>query len=134
VVDEVAVIPPLTLSSSTTTTISGGTVPPSTGTATRTYDGQKRLLTQVSVSQGQTSTTTYTAWDSAGRPTAATVVSGGQSTSQSFTYDNATRTQTSSNAGVTCTQTFDQNGNPAVGTCPGSNAVTTVLTTQQICR
>ncbi len=135
VVDEVSVIPPLTLSSSTTTTVSGPSLPASTGTSTRTFSG-RRLLTMTSVSQpsGQTSTTTYTAWDSSDRPTAGSQVSAGQTSAAAFSYDSATRTQTMTQSGVTCTQTFDQNGNPAVGVCGGSTATTTVLTTQQICR
>ena len=132
--DEVSVIPPLNLSVSTVTTlpVSGVTT---TSTATRTFSG-RRLLTNTSVSQpqGTTTVTTYTAWDSADRPTTATAASGGQSSTQSFAYDTATRTQTSTQSGVTCSQTFDQNGNPLVGTCPGSMSTFTTLTTQQICR
>ena len=135
VVDEVSVIPPLNRSLGTTTTVTGGRLN-STSTSTHAYDGQKRLTSTASVSRpaGQTSTTTYTAWDSAGRPRAARQGSGGSSTTQSFSYDTATRTQTSTNAGMTCTQTFDANGNPVLGTCPGSAATTTILSTQQICR
>lgn len=136
VVDEVSVIPPLNLSVSTVTTLPIAGQGTTTLTATRTFSG-RRLLTNTSVSQpslGPPSVTTYLAWDAADRPTAGTVVTGGQSVPQSFTYDNATRTQTSTSAGATCTQTFDQNGNPAVGTCSGATATTTVLATQQICR
>jgi len=136
VVDEVSVIPPLTLSTSTTSRIlSGGTVPASGGTATRTFSG-RRVLTQTNVPQpsGPTSTTTFTAWDSSDRPIAATTVTGQGSSQQLFTYDNATRTQTMTQSGVTCSQAFDLNGNPTVGTCPGQTSTTTVLTTQQICR
>ena len=136
VVDEVSVIPPLTLSSSTTSNVlPGGTSPATGGTATRTFSGRRVVVqTNVATPSGQTSTTTYSAWDSSDRPTAATQVSGGQTTQIAYTYDNATRTQTSSQSGVTCSQTFDQNGNPLVGTCPGSTATTTMLTTQQVCR
>jgi hypothetical protein len=136
VVDEVSVIPPLTLSSSTASSIlPGGTVPASGGTATRTFSG-RRVLTQTNTSTaGQTSVTTYTAWDSFDRPTAATVTpASGAPSQQSFSYDNASRTQTSSQSGVSCTQVFDQNGNPTVGTCPGSTSTFTMLSTQQICR
>jgi hypothetical protein len=135
VVDEVSVIPPLNRALGTTTTITGAG-PTTTNTATLGQDGQRRLVSITAVSQpsGQTTTTTYTAWDSAGRPTAGTVVGAGQPIGQTFSYDNASRTQTSASSGVTCTQTFDQNGNPSVGTCPGSTATMTVLTTQQICR
>ena len=36
--------------------------------------------------------------------------------------------------GVTCTQTFDDNGNPALGNCAEATASTTVLTTRRICK
>jgi len=136
VVDEVSVIPPLTLSSSTTSNIlPGGTVPASGGTATRTFSG-RRVLTQTNTpTSGPVSVTTYTAWDSSDRPTAATVTSAtGGTSQQSFAYDNASRTQTSTASGVSCTQVFDQNGNPTVGNCPGSTSTLTMLSTQQICR
>lgn len=136
VVDEVSVVPPLTLSSSTTSNIlPGGTVPASGGTATRTFSG-RRVLTQTNVPtpSGPTTVTTYTAWDSSDRPTAATVTGSSGTSQQSFSYDNASRTQTSTQSGVSCTQVFDQNGNPTSGTCPGSTSTFTMLSTQQICR
>jgi hypothetical protein len=138
VVDEVSVIPPLTLSSSTTGNIlAGGTVPASSSTGTRTFSG-RRVLTQSNTSQpaGQVSTTTYTAWDSSDRPTAATTqgAGGGQTSQVTYSYDNVTRTQTITQSGVTCTQTFDPNGNPLVGNCGGATSTMTTLTTQQICR
>lgn len=135
VVDEVSVVPPLNRALGTTTTVKGAGLD-TTGTSTLTHDGRKRLTTIAAVSQpgGQTSTTTYTAWDAAGRPTAGTLASGRQSTAQTMRYDDSTRTQTISTNGQMCTQTFDENGNPAAGACGGSTATTTVLTTQQICR
>lgn len=133
VVDEVSVIPPLNLSSSTTTTLSNPGQAPITSTATRTFSG-RRILTQTSSGTGVTTVTTYTAWDSSERPTAATIVTAGVSSQQTISYDNAARTQTMTQGGVTCTQAFDANGNPTVGTCPGSTATFTMLTTQQICR
>ena len=136
VVDEVSVIPPLTRSISTTTTISGSVK--SVGTSTHTYDAQRRLLRTDSTTtqSGRTtkSTTTYTAWDSAGRPTAGSNSAG---TRLSFTYDNATRTQVSTTvgSGVSCSQVFDQNGNPTTGTCTnGAKSTFTTMTTVKVCR
>ncbi len=135
VVDEVSVNPPLNRALGTTTRVTGSGMNTS-GTSTLTYDARRRLtgMTATAEPGGQTSTTTYTAWDPAGRPTAGTVAAGRQSTVQAFTYDDAARMQSMTSSGVTCTQTFDRNGNPAVGRCGGSTATTTVLTTQQICR
>ena len=135
-VDEISVIPPLNRSISTTTTISGSLK--SVGTSTHTYDAQRRLLrTESSTTQAgrtTTTTTTYTAWDSAGRPTAGSNSAGNR---LSFTYDNATRTQVSTTvgSGVSCSQVFDQNGNPATGTCTnGTKSTFTTMTTVQVCR
>jgi hypothetical protein len=134
VIDEVSVIPPLNLSVTTTTnTLAGGSIPASTGTATRTFSG-RRILTNTSVSGGQTQTTTYTAWDQSERPTAASVSGAGAASQITYSYDNGSRTLTQTQAGTTCTQTFDQNGNPLVGNCGGAVATFTTLTTQPICR
>lgn len=135
VVEEVSVNPPRPLSLGTTTTISGS-VPASTNTSTAEYDASRRLISVAAESRpsGQRSTTTYTAWDAAGRPTMATVVAGRQTSTLSTSYDDARRSQTMTSTGTTCTQTFDVNGNPVAGACPGSTTTTTVLTTQRICR
>ena len=79
-------------------------------------------------------TTTYTAWDTAGRPTMGTVLAGRQQSTVSMSYDDSRRMQSQTSNGITCTQTFDANANPAIGSCAGSTATTTVLTTQQICK
>jgi len=137
VVDEVSAVPPRILALGTTTTINpGGTVPASVSAGTIIYDGQRRPMTLSSVSSpsGQTSTTTYTAWDGAGRPTAGATVSAGGSTPVNYAYNDATRTQSTTNSGITCTQTYDANGNPLVGTCAGAVATFTTLTTQQVCK
>ena len=130
VVDEVKVVPPRLLARGTTTTIAGANR--STSTATNTYDSQRRLLTTTSVESGsgRTTTTRYTAWDTAGRPTA------GTTGASSFThvYNDAARTQTSMSSGVSCTNTFDANGNPVSGVCPGSVSKWTIVSTAQICR
>lgn len=135
VVDEVSVNPPLNLALGTTTTVTGAGLN-TTSTSALSYDSRRRLtgITAAPQPGGQASTTVYTAWDAAGRPTAATLTAGRQVTAQTISYDDGARTQSMTTNGVTCTQTFDGNGNPAVGRCGGSTAVTTVLTTQQICR
>ena len=134
VVDEVSVNPPRNLALGTTTTVSGLGLN-STTTSVQTYDARRRPTGVTAVQQpGATSTTVYTSRDAAGRPTAATITTGRQGGSQAFTYSDASRTQSLTSGGTTCTQTFDENGNPAVSRCAESMATTTVLTTQQICR
>jgi hypothetical protein len=135
VVDEVSVNPPLNLALGTTTTVSGVGLN-TTSTTVLTYDARRRPTGMTAVQQpgAQTSTTVYTAWDAAGRATAATITAGRQGSAQTLSYNDATRTQSMTTGGVTCTQSFDENGNPAVSRCAGSTATTTVLTTQQICR
>lgn len=92
------------------------------------------MSTTTQSGQTTTATTTYTAWDSAGRPTAGSSSTGSQ---LAFTYDNATRTQVSTTvgSGVSCSQVFDQNGNPTTGTCTnGATTTFTTSTTIQACR
>jgi YD repeat-containing protein len=136
VVDEVSVNPPRNLALGTTTTVSGPWLNATTTTSVQTYDARRRPtgMTAVQQAPAQTSTTVYTAWDAAGRPTAATITAGRQGSTQMLSYNDATRTQSMTTGGVTCTQSFDENGNPAVSRCAGSTATTTILTTQQICR
>lgn len=139
-VDEVQSNPPrfLALSTATTTVGSAGTFSNSTQ---HTYDGQKRLVRIVGTSAAGTSTTTYTAWDASGRPTAANDVGPGFNNSLSISYDNAARTRTTSvlGLGLTTTETFDANGNPirqvvTAGGAVSSTTDITPLSTQQICR
>jgi len=137
VVDEVSVIPPRQRALGTTTTVTGGGLN-TTGTSTLTYDAQRRPISIVATTTGSgqnvMSTTTYTAWDSAGRPTASTSMGGSNST---YSYDDATRTQVSTTvgSGVSCSQVFDVNGNPTVGTCTnGATSTLTMLSTLQVCR
>ena len=133
VVDEVSVNPARQRALSTTTTVTGAG-PDSVSVSTLEYDAERRVvsITAESRPSGQRTVTTYTSWDAAGRPTMGSAVPG--RAVQTFSYDDGRRTQTMSSAGVTCTQTFDENGNPSVGTCPGSVATTTVLTTLRVCR
>jgi YD repeat-containing protein len=134
-VDEVRVVPPLSLVRSTTTTNSGG-CGSSSATVTSTYDGQRRL-TQLS---GPTGTTTYTAWDASGRPTTGTFPGGG---SIANVYNDAartvTQTQTAPNTPNTVTiMTFDANGaQTLVVATTGSVTSTTTFTntaTATVCK
>jgi len=111
-IDEVSVIPPLNLlTSQTTTTVSAcGGLPGSVLEVRYTYDVPQRRLTQVFFVQTGGSTT-YTAWDSFGRPTTGTFSNGGSVT---FVYDNAARTATQTQVfpGSTTVSTgfYDANG------------------------
>ena len=69
-VDEVSVVPPLMKHLGTVTTQSPGRMT----TVTNTFDAQGRITQMVSTAPF---TTTYTAWDSAGRPTVAVEVGPG---------------------------------------------------------
>jgi hypothetical protein len=134
VVGEVSVVPPLMRALETATTVSGGGAD-TTGVNTLSYDAEGRLqsMTAVSRPSGQRSVTTYTAWDRAGRPMAGLTEAGRVSTPMTLSYDDSTRTLSTTTAGQTCTQNFDANGNPTVARCAGSTSTTTVLTTQRIC-
>ena len=129
-VDEVRVIPPVTLALTTVTTNSGscGTT---SGTATYNYDAQRRL-TGVTNSVG--GNTTYTAWDSSGRPTAGNT--GGASIS--FTYNDAARTQMQVQPSGNSTLTYDANGNiiSIVVTSSGQTSTTTYnnTSTATVCK
>jgi len=108
-VDEVRVIPPVFLAVGTTSAGGGacGGGGGAAGSLTYHYDSSRRL-TGWTASPG--TTTTFTAWDSAGRPTTGTTGTGG---TISYVYDDGARTSTStSNPGNTVTTlTFDANGN-----------------------
>ncbi len=106
-VDEVRVIPGVTLAIGNLTTNSGP-CGPSIASVAFSYDTQRRLVQ----STGVEGTTTYTAWDGSGRPTA-----GGTSTGISISnvYDNTARTVTQTAAAngteKVSTTTYDGNGN-----------------------
>ena len=106
-VDEVRVIPPISLATTAVNTNSGAC---GAGTATTTYvyDSQRRVT---QLTNGTSATTTYTAWDSSGRPTAGT--SGGATLS--LVYDDGARTYTTTQSPPGGTQSvstlsFDANG------------------------
>jgi hypothetical protein len=143
VLDEVSVIPPRRrfVRTDTTTKMLQKTV---TATLVNTYDARERLVKEVgSDGPGRESTTTYTAWDAAGRPTAGTSVSKGGRNTLAIAYDNGARTMTTTSTSrggrVTCTMTFDANGNQAAGACTGvggikSGSTMTITATERVCR
>ena len=141
-VDEVSVSPPLVRRTTDITTNSSVCGAPSV-TTTYSYDAQNHLLTARDAATG--STTTYSAWDAAGRPLAGTNA-GPPSANYTLVHNASTRqtvtTSTVSNGVViTTTQTYDTNGtqtgsNVTVTGVAGSNVTTstTVLTTAQTCK
>jgi hypothetical protein len=139
-IDEVRVVPPLTRSTSGNTTVTAAGGPFASGTVTNTYDSQNRLTRQVANYTIGSSTITYTAWDSAGRPTLATQIGAGQNNTMNMVYDDNARsltTTTTSASGVPqtlCTMVYDANGNLLTTTCQGSTAVATITATQTVCR
>jgi YD repeat-containing protein len=137
---EVRVNPPLRRSTATATTTRGKTGLTKAGVAF-SYDARQRL-TRETVSGG--STTTWTAWDASGRPTGgATLVKGGIRTTITVKYDDParsfTRTEGAGAQSVSCTMTFDENGNPELAVCRGAGAinsrtVTKTTATERVCR
>ena len=136
-VDEVRVIPGVTLALSNTQTNSAACGSGS-GTVTYSYDSMRRL-TGFSSPGG---TTTYTAWDSSGRPTTGMFSSG---TTISTVYDNTSRTLTQTQttaAGVKTVnvQSFDANGNQTTvvvldaGGATTSTATYNIMSTATVCK
>jgi hypothetical protein len=133
IVDQVAINPPRTFALGTTTVLIQMGVPFTT-TSTNSYDAQRRLTGTVVVAPFTTITTTYTTWDSFGRPTNGSSTAAG---SETITYDNANRTVTRVSGPNTCTQTHDENGFIIREVCTGTSPSTTVATSQatlQVCR
>ena len=136
-IDEVAVVPPRrrSMHTDTTMTLKGAKT---SHILVNTYDGQNRLTGE----SAPGASVTYKSWDASGRPTSATQVTGGVTSTLAYTYDDATRTQTivttSSIANGTCTSVFDANGNNLSNVCttPGgtTTAKTTIGATKQICQ
>jgi len=135
-VDEVRVVPGVTLALTAVTTTSGG-CGSSTGTVTFSYDAQRRLTQFASIG----GTTTYTAWDSSGRPTVGATNTGA---SIANVYDDVFRTltQTQINGGTrsVSTQSFDANGiqtRVVVSDATGATTSTTTFTnssTATVCK
>jgi YD repeat-containing protein len=142
VVDEILVVPPLRRSLRSDTVMR---VPP-TGNSSlvNTYDATRRLIREVGTTgTGPALTTTHTAWDAFGRPTASTVTSPPSGThTQKFSYNGLTQVLSKTMAGGTtvCNTLFDADGNQTSSTCsgptPGSNTVfkVTIDKTEKICR
>jgi YD repeat-containing protein len=132
-VDEVRVVPGLLMQTATTTTNTGACGSGTTSVA-YTYDAQRRLT---AFSSGA-STTTYTAWDTSGRPTTGsfpgtTITNVYNDTARTWTQTQVTGASTS-----TTTTTFDANGAQlTIVNVTGSTQSTTTFTntaTAQVCK
>ncbi len=140
-IDEVRVLPPIRRSLRTETTVKDaqGTT---TTTLVNAYDRQRRLVQEVGTSsRGTKYTTTYTSWDSAGRPTSGATVRPGGRDVLTLTYRDTPPTLTISTSSLglraACSQIFDTHGNPSSTTCTGNtNSKTsfTVSKLEQICQ
>jgi YD repeat-containing protein len=127
-VDEIRVIPPVFLRTSDVQT--ANSAPPCGAGAiqniTYVYDAQRRV-TQI---LNGTATVTFTAWDSAGRPTTGTAANSAPVT---IAYDASARTQTQTTgagaAAVVVTSTFDADGTP-VKVVSQEAGITSTTTTQ----
>lgn len=137
-VDEVRVVPGVSLQTATTTT-NAGACGSGTSTVSYTYDAQRRLTSFTTNALGVSGTTTYTAWDSSGRPTTGSF----PGTTIANVYNDAARTlvQTQTTAGgsvSTGTVTFDANGAQLTSVVvSGANTTTTTYTntaTAQVCK
>lgn len=127
-VDEVSVIPPLTLARSASGTQTNSAGVTTSGSSTFTYDGQRRLQ-RTNDSSGNV--TTFSAWDASGRPTVARDVGPGYDNTRTISYDDAQRSRTTVvNGGiVTTVETFDANGNPLTQVATGGPSVSTTTFT-----
>ena len=129
-VDEVKSIPPRTLS--LRSTASGGVA----FSVNNSYDGQRRLTGFTRSAAGETITTTYTAWDNAGRPTAGAQSNAG---TISISYNDSARSQTTVIFGLGSeVATFDRNGSPETlvhdtGVGPVTTT-TTIASTANVCK
>jgi hypothetical protein len=141
-IDEIKVIPPRRRSLRTDTTATGARGSAASSLA-NTYDKENRLIQEVGESPGGTFTTTYTAWDEAGRPTAGKTVMRANINALTLVYDDKARTvTTTTDTGgqrLVCVLTFDADGNPAATSCkaPGgvtNSSTTTSTATEKICR
>ncbi|MGH9385571.1 MAG: hypothetical protein ACRD2N_14915 [Vicinamibacterales bacterium] len=141
VVDEIAVVPPLVYAVSLSGTQTGNRGQ-SSSSSTNEFDGNRRIAKTVNKSEGGDSTTTYSAWDAAGRPTRASDVGRGYSNTRSISYDDVARTRTTIvNAGPLRTvETFDADGNQIAtiatsgGSALASKTAIMISATQRICK
>lgn len=140
VIDEIAVNPPLTYALTAIATQVGTKT--TTGGVTNTFDSARRILKTVNTSASGESTTTYSDWDQAGRPTRAHDVGKGFSNTRTISYDDTARTRTTVvNGGPLRTvETFDTNGNQietlatAGGMAASTKTVITINTSQRVCK
>ena len=142
IVDEVQVVPPL-MRALVITSNQVGSNGSSTTTITNSYDGQRRLVQSTAAAAPGSVTTTYTAWDPAGRPTIGTIANPSPiPLSLTIAYDDVARTSTMTSGvfGIQATSvsTYDENGNlvSIVVTGPGQSSTTTVtnLSTGTVCK
>ena len=147
---ETQVIPPLRRSLRTDTTTRDRTGSRATSLV-NSYDARGRLIREVgSADPIRTQpvsttkyTTTYSSWDSKGRPAAATTVHPGGRTATTIAYNDAARTQTTTSLTggqrTVCQMTFDQDGNAIATSCNAggisqTQSKTTINKTERICR
>jgi hypothetical protein len=137
-VDEVKVIPGMSQQTSTMTT-NGPACGGVTSTVNYTYDGSGRLTSTTSTALGVSSSTTYTAWDSSGRPTAGSF----PGTTIANSYNDATRTWVQTltptrGGSSTTTMTYDADGNQVtVLNVSGNSRTTTTFNntaTARVCK
>jgi YD repeat-containing protein len=140
-IDEVRVVPPLfkALKAAATATGAGAR----NSETTFAFDSQGRL--QKETTTGAPSTTTYTEWDEAGRPTKVRDTGPGFNNTRIVSYDDVQRTRTTrvipdgqTQPAVTTVETFNADGNPVRQvTSGGPSSSTTTITinsTQRVCR
>src|SRR4029453_9773370 len=87
VVDEIAVNPPLSYALTAKVSQTSGRGTPGSG-VTNTFGDNRRILKTVNSSVGGESTTTYSEWDQADRPTRANDVGKGFNNTRIISYDN----------------------------------------------
>jgi hypothetical protein len=147
---ETEVIPPLRRSLRTETT-SRDRIGSRASSLVNSYDAKGRLIREVGTADPTLKapasttkyTTTYTSWDSKGRPTAATTAHPGGQTTTAIAYNDGARMQTTTSVTLgqrtVCQMTFDADGNAIATSCDvGRNAQTrsrtTITKTETICR
>lgn len=136
-VDEVSVIPPRQLLQTESYARIGTCAASPNQTTTFTYDAQKRLTGSeaTNTNSGAVGSSTVTAWDAAGRPTA---VTGSDGANVTHTYDASARTTVTTVTGsrsATVTTTYDANGNITNRTSTASGlSITYSGSTSQVCK
>lgn len=136
-VDEIRVIPGVTLTTMRSTTNSAGCGGVNSS-VTYAYDGQRRLTSFSTLVLGVTSTTSYTAWDSSGRPTVGSFPGATINNSYNDAARTLTQSQTSGGSTSTTTVTYDANGNQVTSVVTSGNVTSTTTftntATAQVCK